>query len=144
MHVCVLFFFSLYMYTLQATALDSSGHHVLVSRYIHPQSPPVQLCPAGDTDQRHSMVSEPLISELVHVHIHDEPQLPWLRTAIYMYHTDLDVKMKLPNAQDVFLPIPSYIQHSFILNSSSYSGAAGSLCVPHPIPARCHHILWRV
>ena len=25
----------------------------------------------------------------------NEPQLPWLRTAIYMYHTGLDVKMEV-------------------------------------------------
>ena len=39
-------------------------------------------------------------------HVHDpinEPQLPWLRSAIY--HTGLDVKMEVTsNAQDAFLP----------------------------------------
>ncbi|CAI8044918.1 Coiled-coil and C2 domain-containing protein 2A [Geodia barretti] len=38
-----------------ATVLDSTGHRVIVSRYIHPQSPPVEICPAGDTNQQQAM-----------------------------------------------------------------------------------------
>lgn len=47
---------TLFLHATQATALDSSGHHTFVSRYIHPQSPPVQLCPTGDANPRQAMV----------------------------------------------------------------------------------------
>jgi coiled-coil and C2 domain-containing protein 2A len=41
-----------------ATALDSNGEHVFVTRFIHPQSPPMELCPTGETNQRQAMVRQ--------------------------------------------------------------------------------------
>ena len=45
----------------------------------------------------------------------NEPQLPWLRTAIY--HTGLDVKWKSPNTHDAFLPIPGVISCTGVTGS---------------------------
>ena len=45
----------------------------------------------------------------------NEPQLPWLRTAIY--HTGLDVKMEVTQCADAFLPIPGVISCAGVTGS---------------------------
>ena len=33
------------------------------------------------------------------VHVHNEPQIPWLQTAVRVYHTGLDVHVKMEVTQ---------------------------------------------
>ena len=102
-------------------------------------SPPAGICwHKSDTEHIVSLITVLYAVEPVYHGHHcsrrymikiNEPQLPWLRTAIYMYHTGLDVKMEVTQCActctctciyNVYPHMYMYVYHCSSLSSAAY------------------------